>query len=643
MSFLADVPESRRSSIWGASLHNYKRMPEKRTSLKRLKEREDWLKKYSPLSSASLLQDDLNSTTSSAKVQTHKMSNVDALDPNSDRTYQWLAIVSLTVTYYLWFIIVRMAFEGTQSTITLKLSWLALDLICNCVYGIDIYVQSHTGYLRNGILETSPEKMNRHYQSTWTFFIDMISIIPFDILLDLGLHNHSVLVWTKLLKVYRLREFTNLTENRTHYPNGYRVIFLLHNLLLIIHWNACVYYLISKTIGFSSDQWVYPLQNDTAIYNYPFLDSAHSYIYCFYWSTITLTTIGGHPEPVIIIEYLFMIIDYLVGILMFATLVGNIGGIIANIQKGKAKFQGRLDRVKSYMKAMAVPNHLQERVIKWFDYLWTHGHPVNNQTALNTLPDKLKAEIAIHVHFETLKKVDFFDHCDQSFLWELVLRIQIQVYSPGEYVCRKGDVGREMYIVSHGKLEVVEEEDGDVLCTLTHGDYFGEISVLNLGRSHRRRTAFVRSVGYSDLLCLSQNDLFDVLYDYPQAMDILQKKGREKLGSAHESDEDFSEFASYSDENFGSQEDIDDFVNMPVSQADIKHVTDQLQDLQIKIHDLENVLKELVGEVKKGMRSPAGLTHSNNEVINLANKEVQSTTTLDPTCSKPLRKLSSAF
>ena len=51
--------------------------------------------------------------------------------------------------------------------------------------------------------------------------------------------------------------------------------------------------------------------------------------------------------------------DYLVGILMFATLVGNVGSLIANSAKNRTKFQTKMDQMKHYMKNTHVSSPLQ--------------------------------------------------------------------------------------------------------------------------------------------------------------------------------------------------------------------------------------------------------------------------------------------
>jgi CRP-like cAMP-binding protein len=46
----------------------------------------------------------------------------------------------------------------------------------------------------------------------------------------------------------------------------------------------------------------------------------------------------------------------------------------------------------------------------------------------------------------------------------------------GDYIIRAGEIGREMYLVRSGTLEVIAH--GTVVATLSDGAYFGEVAIL---------------------------------------------------------------------------------------------------------------------------------------------------------------------
>ncbi|KAL8569144.1 hypothetical protein ACOMHN_020271 [Nucella lapillus] len=61
------------------------------------------------------------------------------------------------------------------------------------------------------------------------------------------------------------------------------------------------------------------------------------------------------------------------------------------------------------------------------------------------------------------------------------------------------------------------------------GDFFGEIGILNLDGGINRRTADVRSVGYSELFVLSRDDVLGALKDHPDAEGALTECARSRL------------------------------------------------------------------------------------------------------------------
>ena len=114
------------------------------------------------------------------------------------------------------------------------------------------------------------------------------------------------------------------------------------------------------------------------------------------------------PAPQQNVEFMFVTLDLMCGVLIFATIVGNVGSMISNMSAARTDFQTKMDGIKQYMTLRKVSKSLEVRVIKWFDYLWDNKQSLSDQQVLEILPDKLQAEIAMHVHFETLRKVRIF-------------------------------------------------------------------------------------------------------------------------------------------------------------------------------------------------------------------------------------------
>ncbi|MFH4973714.1 hypothetical protein AB6A40_000423 [Gnathostoma spinigerum] len=453
------------------------------------------------------------------------------IDTKDESYYYWLGIVSCAYAYNLTMVIARSVFNQLEADIY-GLLWLIVDICMDLIYLFDMFVASRTGFLEQGLLVRDIPRIRKLYLKSTQFKIDMISLLPLDLILGLAMQQQmTVLRLNRMIRYGRLSAFIERTETRSSRPNVFRVFCVVINIIVIIHWNACFYFCISEKIGLGADGWVYGELNKQSLPDGVEDTLGRRYIYSFYWSTLILTTIGEVPGPVQNIEFIFVTLDLMCGVLIFASIVGNVGSMISSMSAARTEFQTKMDGIKRYMELRKVSKQLERRVIKWFDYLWANKQSLCDQQVLKVLPDKLQAEIAMHVHFETLRKVRIFQDCEAGLLAELVLKLQLQVFSPNDYICRKGDIGREMYIVKRGKLQVVADDGVKVFVTLQEGAVFGELSILNIAGSKNgnRRTANVRSVGYTDLFVLNKNDLWSALKEYPDARKLLIAKGREIL------------------------------------------------------------------------------------------------------------------
>ncbi|CAF4004195.1 unnamed protein product [Rotaria sp. Silwood2] len=486
------------------------------------------------------------------------------IDQQNYLYHYWLAIISFAVAYNLLLIPARYAFN--QLNKNLRIFWISLDYTFDIIYLIDIFLQSRTGYFSHGLFVHNHYVLSRNYFTSRQFYLrDLLSIIPTDFLYLIPNYRFiSIIRCNRFLRIHRLFEFQELTESRTRFPNAFRIFCLICLTLTLIHWNSCAYLLICQHLGFGTDRWVLPAaaKNESV---------AMLYTYCFYWSTLLLSTIGDVPLPVKRAEYLFVLFDFmivvalinfqflnsytqfnsnlggfiLIGILIFATIIGSLGTMISSQNQSRQQVREKMDEIKRYMKFRSVNRKLEQKVIKWLDYLYTNRQVLNEEMVLNSdLSVELRKDLAIKVHLESLQHVTLFRDCEPNLLIELLKPI---FFGPGDYVCRKGDIGKEMYIIKRGQLGVVSDDGKTTFVVLKEGSVFGEISILNIpgSKNGNRRTANVKSLGYSDLYTLTKEDLWLELDNYPESLSKIIEKGKSILRKDNLLDESLTDSKRY--------------------------------------------------------------------------------------------------
>ena len=90
-----------------------------------------------------------------------------------------------------------------------------------------------------------------------------------------------------------------------------------------------------------------------------------------YTLTIDYSLNQTNDRLINVCRYIFTIASYLIGVFIFATIVGQVGNVITNRNASRLEFERLLDTAKLYMRHHKVPRSMQRRVQRWYDYSWS--------------------------------------------------------------------------------------------------------------------------------------------------------------------------------------------------------------------------------------------------------------------------------
>lgn len=380
---------------------------------------------------------------------------------------------------------------------------LFMDKILTVVFGLDVLIrwrQSRRAQTAHGFPANAEHKTV--YARPW-LLLDVLAALPAG-----GLHASMWWHLLRLLKLARVGQFLQQWRKRAvKSSNALQLAFFVYWLLLSVHWIAC---------GWLALRGVTPGEE------------ASNYLRALYWTIQTFSTVGyGDLTPETNAQTVYALVVMLIGVGVYGFLIGNVAGLLANIDPAKVQHLKNLDKLTAFMNYRNIPPEIQRRIRDYYDYIWDKRLSYDESTVISELPPSLKTEVSLFLKRDIIAKVPLFHGADEEFVKEIALQMKPLVFMPGDYVYKAGEPGRDMYFISKGTVEVVAKDGTQVYAALTEGDFFGEIAlVLN-----EPRTASVRALTFCDLYRLEKETFEHVLRHHPDIGAQIASKARARRES----------------------------------------------------------------------------------------------------------------
>ncbi|XP_009379504.1 cyclic nucleotide-gated ion channel 17 [Pyrus x bretschneideri] len=203
------------------------------------------------------------------------------------------------------------------------------------------------------------------------------------------------------------------------------------------------------------------------------------YFYCLWWGLQQLSSYGQNLSTSTFIgETSFAILIAIVGLVLFAHLIGNMQTYLQSITVRLEEWRLKRRDTEEWMKHRQLPEDLRRRVRRFVQYKWLATRGVDEEAILHGLPADLRRDIQRHLCLDLVRRVPFFSQMDDQLLDAICERLVSSLSTGGTYIVREGDPVTEMLFIIRGSLDSSTTNGGRSgffnSITLKPGDFCGE-------------------------------------------------------------------------------------------------------------------------------------------------------------------------
>lgn len=202
--------------------------------------------------------------------------------------------------------------------------------------------------------------------------------------------------------------------------------------------------------------------------------------------------------------------------------------------------------------------------------------------------------------FESLKKNKLFTGIGEELINEVAQNSIIENFKPGDIILREGEYGDKVCLIMRGRVKVVKLADskGKILMELSEGDFFGEMSLIDL----RPRSASVVALTDCEVISIPANYFDKLIHLQPQLIINIAKTLSERLRTSNDKIlRDFLEYEKEVTEQINKLNYLIDITKRVNSTINLDELLKIILEIAIEITNADRgtvyLIDELTGEI----------------------------------------------
>lgn len=143
---------------------------------------------------------------------------------------------------------------------------------------------------------------------------------------------------------------------------------------------------------------------------------------------------------------------------------------------------------------------------------------------------------------EFFKNHSLFSSASSAFLQDLVSKVHLRQYLPGDHIIKEGDIAKAMFLLVKGAVRVVSGDGESVFADLGQGQFFGGMFLafsMNLTKAPTNntevgvifdvpRTADVMAKSKCLIIVLTRDEMISIMHKYPAIEDEIRLEAHDR-------------------------------------------------------------------------------------------------------------------